>query len=191
MTRRFAENINYIRDIASEIWSWCWRDSVTTDPCSAHIKKRDMALATALLLQLIVWYFACWCPCHWHDILHPDLAPIRTTHAAWPKRLLRRGPDGERFSRPLFVLFKLVMEAASNLWNVDELVPVYTELQHRRQPSSYQSPREPQILLGSNGWLATHAQMSTVRQAHCLWDTRSSRQSRWLCSCVLWLRVVS
>jgi hypothetical protein len=36
---------------------------------------------------------------------------------------------------------------SKDLWNVGKLLPDYTALQSRRQPSSYSPPWEPQILL--------------------------------------------
>jgi hypothetical protein len=39
---------------------------------------------------------------------------------------------------------------SKDLWNVGELLPDYTVLQPRRQPSSYSPPWEPQILLQTN-----------------------------------------
>jgi hypothetical protein len=38
------------------------------------------------------------------------------------------------------------------LWNVGKLLPDYTALQPRRQPSSYSPPSEPQILLSKPLW---------------------------------------
>jgi hypothetical protein len=39
---------------------------------------------------------------------------------------------------------------SKDLWNVGKLLPDYTALQPRRQPSSYSPPWEPQILLRSS-----------------------------------------
>jgi hypothetical protein len=36
---------------------------------------------------------------------------------------------------------------STELWNVGKPIPVYTMLQHRRQPSSYSPPWAPQIIL--------------------------------------------
>jgi hypothetical protein len=48
------------------------------------------------------------------------------------------------------ILTALIMEAWRTSWNVGKLLPVYTSLQTRRQPSSYSSPWEPKILFSMN-----------------------------------------
>jgi hypothetical protein len=55
----------------------------------------------------------------------------KAEHLQW-ERLTHRPDDG----------------GSKDLWNVGTLLPDYTALQPRRQPSSYSPPWEPQILLG-------------------------------------------
>jgi hypothetical protein len=87
--------------------------------CSASYIQNSMLIETNMLMKMAVFWVVA--PCSLVEV-HQRFRSLRCLH--------HQGDDG----------------GSKDLWNVGKLLPDYMALQHRRQPSSYSPPWEPQIL---------------------------------------------
>jgi hypothetical protein len=104
---------------------WCFKRSVTRT-CPAILEQlRIRRFSITEIIKMAVFWVAA--PCSLVEVYQRFKGACCLHH--------HRPDDG----------------GSKDLWNVSKLLPDYTALQPKRQPSSYSPPWEPLILLNRNG----------------------------------------